>query len=276
MTDQDRPSRSLVIELRRRGLAGIIFDIDGVLHVSLNPVPDAGALLEYLPWHGLRVAALTNTTTSTRSTLIKQLRKIDLRIPGDEIITAPIATAEYVAKRFPGQPCYLLTKGDTAEEFDELGIPLVDVDSDEAAAVVVIGGAEDELTYARMNRIYRHLLNGASLVAMHRNISWRTADGLQLDSGPYIHALEKAAGVRATVIGKPSPAIFRQALREIGLPPSAVAMVGDDARNDLVPAKRLGMTTILVRTGKPVGPAEEALADFVIDSVADLLPNHDD
>ena len=47
-------------------------------------------------------------------------------------------------------------------------------------------------------------------------------------------------------------------------------MVGDDARNDLAPARRLGLLGVLVRTGKPVGPAEEAQADVVIDSVAEL------
>jgi ribonucleotide monophosphatase NagD (HAD superfamily) len=40
-----------------------------------------------------------------------------------------------------------------------------------------------------------------------------------------------------------------------GLDPSALAKIGDDAHNDLVPAKSLGLTTILVRTGKQVGPA---------------------
>jgi phosphoglycolate phosphatase-like HAD superfamily hydrolase len=49
-------------------------------------------------------------------------------------------------------------------------------------------------------------------------------------------------------------------------------MVGDDARNDLAPARRLGLVGVLVRTGKPVSPVEEAQADVVIDSVADLGP----
>ena len=47
-------------------------------------------------------------------------------------------------------------------------------------------------------------------------------------------------------------------------------MIGDDAYNDLRPATRLGMRTVLVRTGKPVGPAEAALADVVVDSIAAL------
>jgi ribonucleotide monophosphatase NagD (HAD superfamily) len=76
--------------------------------------------------------------------------------------------------------------------------------------------------------------------------------------------------VRVTVIGKPAAAFFRQAIGDIGLPAVELAMVGDDARNDLVPAQRLGMTGVLVRTGKPVGPADEAQADMVVNSVAEL------
>jgi ribonucleotide monophosphatase NagD (HAD superfamily) len=105
---------------------------------------------------------------------------------------------------------------------------------------------------------------------MHRNIAWKTAKGMQLDSGPFVRALELAAGVRATVIGKPALPYFRQAIRELNLPSSFLAMIGDDARNDLVPAHRLGLTTILVRSGKPVGLTEEALTDVTVDTVADL------
>jgi HAD superfamily hydrolase (TIGR01458 family) len=136
--------------------------------------------------------------------------------------------------------------------------------------VVVIGGAEERLTYERMNRAFRLLLGGARLVTMHRNRWWRTADGLALDSGPFVRALEEAAGVRATVVGKPAAAFFRQGLRGLGLPAGAVAMVGDDAASDLAPARRLGMRGVLVRTGKPVGEPELSDADLVLGSVAEL------
>ena len=93
---------------------------------------------------------------------------------------------------------------------------------------------------------------------------------MSLDSGPFVTALASAAGVRVTTIGKPAAAFFRQGLRDLGLPATDVAMIGDDAQTDLIPAQRLGVTGILVRTGKPVGPAEEAIADAVIDSIAQL------
>lgn len=253
------------------GVRGLLIDVDGVLHVGLRPVLGAAAALESLASDGVPYRLLTNTTTASRATLGGRLRGIGLPVADEALITAPVATAAYV-RRWPQARCYLLTKGDAADDFRAEHIRLV---GDDAAArgeadVVVIGGAEEELTYERLNWVFRMLLGGARLVAMHRNRWWRTAEGMQLDSGPFVRALEEAAGVRAITVGKPAAPFFRQGLRALGLPAAGVAMVGDDATNDLAPARRLGMRTVLVRTGKPVGPADEAHADVVLASIAEL------
>jgi HAD superfamily hydrolase (TIGR01458 family) len=267
----DRASTGSEAAAKLADVRGFIFDFDGVFQVAMQPVPGAGDLLRDFQKRKIPYRMLTNTTVSTRSTLAARLRRIGIPADEDLIMTASLATAGYVARRFPGQSCYLLATGDTADEFRAAGIPLVDLDAEPDANVVVIGGAEHELTYARLDHVYRLLLGGAKLVAMHRNTAWRTEKGMQLDSGPFIRALEQAAGVRATLVGKPSLPIFRQTIRALGLPARHLAMVGDDARNDLLPAKRLGMTTVLVRTGKTVGPDEEAMVDVVVDSVGALV-----
>jgi HAD superfamily hydrolase (TIGR01458 family) len=249
---------------------GFLFDVDGVLHVGSRPITGAAETLGWLDAAGVPYRLLTNTTTASRATLAARLCGMGLPVVEERLITAPVATAAYVRRRFPDIPCYLLAKGDAVDDFVAAGVPIVGPDGAPEAGVVVIGGAEDELTYARLNHAYRLLLGGAKLVAMHRNVAWRTDEGMALDSGPFINALAKAAGVRATVIGKPSTAFFRRAVRDIGIPARDLAMVGDDARNDLIPARRLGMTGILVRTGKPVGPVDEGMADVIIDSVANL------
>ncbi|HEY7031382.1 MAG TPA: TIGR01458 family HAD-type hydrolase [Thermomicrobiales bacterium] len=256
--------------MENEAMRGVLFDVDGVLHVGMRAVPGAAEAIERLGERGIRVRFMTNTTTARRATLAAGLRGIGLPVRDEELMTAPVATAGYVKRRWPGARCYLIAKGDVAEEFVEAGVALVADEGDEAAGVVVIGGAEERLTYERMNRAFRMLLGGATLVAMHRNRSWRTAAGMQLDSGPFVTALEEASGVRAVTVGKPALPFFRQGLRAIGVPARAVAMVGDDAVNDLAPARRLGMRTILVRTGKPVGEREEAMAEVTIDSVAEL------
>jgi HAD superfamily hydrolase (TIGR01458 family) len=251
---------------------GWLFDVDGVLRVGSRAIPGSVRLLEEIATREIPFRLLTNSTTASRATLAAGLRDMGLPVTPELLITATMATAAYVRRRFPDLPCFLLAKGDAVDDFRDVGIPIVGPDGAPEASVVVIGGAEDELTYARLNHAYRLLLGGAKLVAMHRNTAWRTADGMALDSGPFVTALAAAAGVRATVIGKPAAAFFRQAIRDIGLPATALAMVGDDAANDLSPARRLGMIGVLVRSGKLVGPAEEQQADLVIDSIAELEP----
>jgi HAD superfamily hydrolase (TIGR01458 family) len=248
----------------------LLLDVDGVLRVGNRAIPGAADFLATLTARRIPFRLLTNSTTTSRATLAARLQAIGYPVAEEILLTAPVATAAYVRRRFPNERCYLLTKGDAGDDFRAAGIEIVGPDGAPKAGVVVIGGAEDELTYARLNHAYRLLLRGAKLVAMHRNTAWMTEAGMTLDSGPFVSALEKAAGVRAAVIGKPSPAFFRQAIRDIALPARKLAMIGDDVRNDLIPAHRLGMKTVLVRTGKPVEPAEEARADFVVDTIAQL------
>ncbi len=264
--EQTRP----FVEPALSRVRGLLLDVDGVLHVGDQPVPGAAEALAVL--RGLRMPhlLLTNTTTASRSTLGARLRAMDLPVDDERLLTAAMATVAFVQRRAPGARCYLLAKGDVDTEFIAAGLHLVSDDDDDPADLVVIGGAEERLTYERMNRAFRLLLGGARLITMHRNRWWQTAAGPTLDSGPFVRALEEAAGVRATVVGKPSALFFRQGIRALGLPAAAVAMVGDDARTDLAPARRLGMTTILVRTGKPVGAPEERQADLVLDSIAAL------
>jgi HAD superfamily hydrolase (TIGR01458 family) len=248
-------------------IQGVLLDVDGVLHVSMSPLPGAASTLRWLGQNNYPFCCVTNTTTSARSTLARALQALGLPIEPGQLVTAPVATANYIRQSYPGKRCWLLTKGDTAEDF--AGIELVD----ERADVVVIGGAEELLSYETMNRAFRMLMEGADLLAMHTNLYWKTSQGLQLDSGPYVYALEQASGKRATVLGKPNRAFFEQALLSLGVPASAAVMVGDDLENDVQAAQQAGLRGLLVTTGKH-GPASPLLArvrpDAILPSIANL------
>jgi ribonucleotide monophosphatase NagD (HAD superfamily) len=86
-----------------------------------------------------------------------------------------------------------------------------------AVEAVIVGDLGDEFTYARLNTIFRQLAEGAELVALQRNRVWQREDGLVLDAGPFVVALEYAVGRKAAVTGKPSPAFFDTALAELGV-----------------------------------------------------------
>ncbi|MGR9107668.1 MAG: HAD hydrolase-like protein, partial [Gammaproteobacteria bacterium] len=102
---------------------------------------------------------------------------------------------------------------------------------------------------------------------------WQTEDGLQMDLGGFIAALEYASSREAMIIGKPSKDFFELALKDIELPASQVAIVGDDIDSDVGGGQLAGLLGILVKTGKfrpedldqfPIKP------DLLLDSVRDL------
>lgn len=248
-------------------IRGILLDIDGVLHVSMQPIAGAADTLRWLDQHGYRTCFVTNTTTASRATLAQRLAAIGLPLSEQHLLTAPVATATYIRQHYPGKRCWVLSKGDTAADF--AGIDLVAAHAD----IVVIGGAEELLTYEAMNAAFRMLMEGAVLLAMHTNLYWRTREGLRLDSGPYVHALELATGKPATVLGKPARPFFEQALQSLGVEAAEAIMVGDDLENDVRGAQQAGLRAILVCTGKHHADSpllERIHPDAIFPSIADL------
>ncbi|OXY94923.1 TIGR01458 family HAD-type hydrolase [Streptomyces diastatochromogenes] len=245
----------------------VLIDIDGVLTVSWEPLPGAVEALREIRAAGLGVALVTNTTSRTRASIAEALAGAGFEVGAEDVLTAPALTAAHLAEHFPGARCALFNSGDI--EADLGGITLVDDRPD----VVVVGGAGPEFDYAALNRAFGYLQRGARLLAVHRNLYWRTEAGLQLDSGAFLLGLEKAARVEAEVMGKPSPAFFEAALARLGVAADQALMVGDDIESDVLGAQRIGITGVLVRTGKfqPETLASASGApDHVVDSFADL------
>ena len=86
---------------------------------------------------------------------------------------------------------------------------------------------------------------------MHRNPWWLTPDGPTLDSGALVTGLEFATERPARILGKPSPAFFREAAGALaGGGPRAVA---DGGSSD--PGSRWSATTSGPTSWRPVGSA---------------------
>jgi HAD superfamily hydrolase (TIGR01458 family) len=245
----------------------VLIDIDGVLTVSWRPLPGAVAAVTALRDAGLKVALLTNTTSRTRARIAATLAKAGFPVGAGDVLTAPALAAGYLADRYPGARCLLLNSGDISA--DLAGVTLVDDHPD----IVLIGGAGPEFGYQALNEAFGYLQQGARLLALHRNLYWRTDEGLQLDTGAFLAGLERAAGVTAEVIGKPAAAFFEAALASLGADSSAASMIGDDIEADVLAAQRVGITGVLVRTGKYLPRTLDSASgtpDHVLDSIADV------
>jgi HAD superfamily hydrolase (TIGR01458 family) len=246
---------------------GLLLDIDGVLAISWDPIPGSIAALEEFHRAGVPVCLITNTTTHTRAGLAQILDDAGFKVDARAIVTAVTATAEYVRTAHPDAAVYLVSDGDASDDME--GVRFVDRPAD--ADVVVMGGASEDFSYATINAVFRRLMDGVPLIAMHRNLYWRTMRGLELDAGAYVAGLEIASGAQAVVCGKPSAAYFAAALDVLGVTADRAAMVGDDIVNDVEGARAAGLTGILVRTGKfRDGDLAKGAPDAVVDTLADV------
>ncbi|MGF7119983.1 HAD-IIA family hydrolase [Rhodococcus sp. TAF43] len=246
---------------------GVLFDIDGVLVTSWQPVPGAVEALDELRRRGGVRAFLTNTTSRTCDEIASELATAGFDVRPDEIVTAVRLTTEYLRSTYPGARVMLLNHGDIRADME--GVEFDDVDPE----VIVLGGAGAEFTHEALSRVLDFMVAGVPVVAMHRALMWSESDGLRLDTGAYLPGLEEASGSRIVAVGKPSLTGFLTAAELMGADPAATVMVGDDFRGDVLPAQRVGMAGVLVRTGKfrqPVLDLAVDRPDHVIDSVADL------
>ena len=244
------------------GVRALLLDMDGVLLARGEPIPGAAAAIARLKEALVPFRVITNVSLSSRRSLAQRLAEVGIDIAADQIVTALSAAADQLGQERPGQTVYLLGSAEAPLELATADARLLsdaDVDGGTSADVVVIGDSEDRLTYENLNRAFRLLRAGSRFVAMHRNPWWLTASGPTLDSGALVAGLEFAIGRRAMVAGKPSLTVFRAALQRLSEEATGdgtrlrrwdVAMVGDDLANDLAPARRLGLRTVLVLTGK--------------------------
>lgn len=243
--------------------------MDGVLHVSGEPIPGAAEAVRRLRADGHRLRFVTNNTTRTRTRLAGDLRAAGIELDDAEVqTTAGVAVSVLGGKRVLALVMHALVA-------DLEGIELVG----EGAEAVLVGGADEtpetNLVFSYMNlaRAFAELELGARLYCLHRNRWWQTARGPLLDAGAFVAGLEYAADVEAVLLGKPSPSYFTAACEALDADPERAWMVGDDLESDIAGAQAVNINTVLVRTGKfrpDTLDASRLRPDGIVSSVAQL------
>jgi HAD superfamily hydrolase (TIGR01458 family) len=244
----------------------VLLDIDGVLYVEETPVAGAVEAVGRLRELGLPLRFVTNTTSRPRRAIVERLRRLGFAFEDDEVVTpARLAVGRCVERGH--ERVALLMNDAVKQDLAELTEADADVDA------VIVGDLGPGFTYERLNHAFGLVMGGAELIALQKNRFWLTSDGLALDAGPFVAALEYATARRAFVVGKPSGDFFATVLDELGVAPDEAAMVGDDVESDIGGALDAGLAAILVRTGKyreEVVRSSGIEPTLVLDSIADV------
>lgn len=246
-------------------IRGVIFDIDGVLEYQGDVYPYAVDTIQRLRNRGLTVRFLTNSTLKSRASCTRLLREKGFIVFDHEVFTASYITAAYLRFLHP-RSCWIMLDGEGRDEFQ-------DFEQDyENPEYIVIGDNRSCFDFDHLNEALRLLLKGAKLIGMQSELIDTSMEKTELNVGSWVGMLERASGVRAIYTGKPNSFAFELALQSMVLGNKQVAMIGDRLSSDVMGASRIGLQTVLIKTGefRPSDLTNNIRPDYIINSIGDI------
>jgi glycerol-1-phosphatase len=254
-------------------LDGLIVDLDGVVWLGGEAIPGSAAALVALRARRVPVVFLTNDPTSSRGEYTARLREVGVDAREEEIVTSGSALAALVRGREgAGKTGFVIGSSALKSELAHAGLELRSGEAGRDVDIVAVGGHRG-FDYDELRIAAQGVRRGARLYGAGRDATFPMPDGPWPATGSILAAVEVAAGVRATTVGKPEPYMFEIARSLLGKC-RQVAVVGDNLDSDIAGGKRAGLATILVLTGTVSRDELGSAAvdpDLVLDGLEALL-----
>ncbi len=226
-------------------LRGFLFDMDGVLYRGARPLPGARAMLEELDRRGIPYALVTNNSTRTPRQYAIHMRKLGMRVPEGRIVTSGAGVVSHLKGTLtPGDRVLIVGEKPLRRLVTRAGF----VPAWKGVEAVVVG-LDRGLTFRKLSYATEALVGGAAFVASNPDPLLPTESSALPGAGALVAALSYATGREPVVIGKPNPALLREAMRRTGTRPAETAMVGDQLGTDIAAGAAAGLFTVLVKTG---------------------------
>ena len=250
---------------------GFLIDMDGVVYRGTSIIQGAIEFIDLLVAKQLPFMFLTNNSQRTPVDIATRMQRMGFKITPEHVFTSAMATASYLAlhQRGGGGTAYVIGEGGLLTALDRVGFAIVDTKPD-----FVVVGEGRTITLETIEKAVMMVLNGAKLIATNMDPNCPTQDGgMRPGCGAFVKLIEEATGYKAFSPGKPSPVMFREARKRLGLSTAETIMVGDTMETDILGGHQLGFRTVLVLSG---GTKKEELhryaytPDVVVDSVEDI------
>jgi NagD protein len=247
---------------------GLLIDMDGVIYGGDTLIPGADKFISKLLEQKIPFSFMTNNSQRTRLEVVRKLKKLGIIVTEKHVYTSAMATGKFLASQIPGGTAYVLGDGGLLTSLHENGIIMVETEPD----FVVLGEGRN-FTLEMVNRAVDMVLAGAKFITTNRDPSPKKKGWSNLGIAATTAMIEEATGIKAFVVGKPSPVMMRAARKSIGLETAETTIIGDTMDTDIQGGVQMGYKTILVLSG--VSKKEELSTyafkpDLVISSVADL------
>jgi len=262
---------------------GLIIDMDGVLWHGSKALPGLSAFFDMLRKTQLPFVLATNNASLTQQQYIEKLASMQVTVQPDEILTSSMATAKFLDERIPQNQRRVFVIGEQGltEPLQKHGFTLTDLyqvnQPDKQlygeGADIVISGLDRKLTWDKLATATLNIRAGAAFYATNADTTLPTELGEVMGNGGILAALTAATGVTPTVIGKPEPILYQQALAILGTEKHNTIAIGDRLNTDILGAVNAGIRSLMVLTGVSSEADIEALdyaPDWVMQDIQEV------
>jgi len=247
----------------------LIIDMDGVLYRESDAIPGLVDFFGFLRQRDTRFVLATNNSTRTPAQYVEKMAGMGVQITPADLITSAQATVAYLREISPpGTPVYAVGQVGLTTALQEAGFVL-----DSRRVEFVVAGLDVHLTYEKLKTATLLIHRGARFIGTNPDVTLPTAEGLAPGAGAILAAIQASTGVAPTVIGKPEPTMFQQAMARLGAAPADTAALGDRLETDILAAQRTGILSLLVLSGvtdRALLAESEVQPDLVFEDIADL------
>lgn len=239
-------------------IRALIIDMDGVLWHGEQPMPGLTDFFQTLRDQQIRFILATNNARLTQEQYVIKLAQMGVEVSRNEILTSSMATALYLTEHTnpaesrvfvigeDGAKQPLIERGFTLTELYELND---DKDNPNMGADIVVCGMDKNLSWDKLATATLNIRAGAQFIGTNADTTLPTERGLTHGNGAILAALQAATGVTPTIIGKPEPIIYQQALALLGVDPAQTVAIGDRLETDILGAVRTGIRSLMVLSG---------------------------
>jgi NagD protein len=221
-----------------------LIDMDGVLISGKTLIPGAELFIERLRANKAKFLVLTNNPIYTPKDLAHNLQRLGLGIPAEQILTAAMATARFLAMQRPNGTAYVIGESGLTSAMHDVGYIITEHEPD-----YVVLGETNAYSLESLTVAIRLIMAGARFVATNPDPSGPTDAGIVPACGAVAALIEKVTGVAPFFVGKPNPLMVRTALNYMGVHSENTVIVGDRMDTDIIGGVQNGMESILVLTG---------------------------
>ena len=237
-------------------IRGYMFDLDGTLLLSdrslggYEVLPGAVNVLGTLAKRQIPYVVLTNGSAYPPAEQAAKLRKLGLPVSDAQMLTPSSVTAA-VMQRTGVQRALVLGSPGVGHALREAGIATctaADADHCEVQAVYV--GWHPDCNMKDIEAACKAIWNGAKLYTASDVPFFATKQGKSMGySYAIIGAIRRMTRAPVILTGKPSLHALRFVASKLGVPRTAVGVVGDDPLVEMLMARRGGAVGMGVTTG---------------------------